>query len=53
MEKSNHYQPAVEYHTMNGWQECTSKGSGKFHFSSPPIKTKWDFLAYFMLGVAL
>ena len=30
MEKSNHYQPAVDYHSMNGWLECTSKGSGKF-----------------------
>ncbi|KAL5246965.1 hypothetical protein ACHWQZ_G018983 [Mnemiopsis leidyi] len=49
MEKSNHYQPAVNYHTMNGWLECTSKGSGrKYYYNTSTCESTWEQPAEFL-----
>ncbi|XP_063693114.1 WW domain-containing adapter protein with coiled-coil-like [Bolinopsis microptera] len=49
MEKSNHYQPAVDYHTMNGWLECVSKGSGKkYYYNTSTCESTWEVPAEFL-----
>lgn len=49
MEKSNHYQPAVDYHSMNGWLECTSKGSGKkYYYNTSTCESTWEVPAEFL-----